>query len=105
MEIQQQQFTDIIAALTGLTEELKKTHHPETNPQYQPPILSQSQLRFKGQNEIYTPSEGDSNKDPPGEPKMEEKQIYWLDSIKEYNDPFESGLEIPSSKVGAVNFF
>ena len=36
---------------------------------------------------------------------MEEKQIYWLDSVKEYNDPFESGLEIPSSKVGAANFF
>ena len=64
-----------------------------------------SYLRFKDQNEIYTPSEGDSNKDPPGEPTMEEKQIYWLDSIKEYNNPFESGLEIPSSKVGAANFF
>ena len=28
MEIQQQQFSNIITALTGLTEELKKTYHP-----------------------------------------------------------------------------
>ena len=36
MEIQQQQFTNIITAFTGLTEELKNTHNPQKNPQYQP---------------------------------------------------------------------
>ena len=43
MEIQQQQFTNIITAITGLTEELKETHHPQTNPQYQPARPSESQ--------------------------------------------------------------
>ena len=45
IEIQQQRFTNIITALTGLTEELKKMHHPQTNPQYQPasPLESQPQ--------------------------------------------------------------
>ena len=35
MEIQQQKCTNIVTALTGLSEELKKTHHSQTNPQYQ----------------------------------------------------------------------
>ena len=35
MEIQQQQFTNIITVLTGQTEELKRTHHSQPNPQYQ----------------------------------------------------------------------
>ena len=45
MEIQQQQFTNIITALTdtALTEEQKKTHHFQTNPLYQPMSLSESQ--------------------------------------------------------------
>ena len=43
IEIQQQQFTNIITALTELTENLEKTHYPQTNPQYQPTILSESQ--------------------------------------------------------------
>ena len=43
MEIQQQQFTNIITALTGLTEELKQTHHPQPNRQYQPASPSESQ--------------------------------------------------------------
>ena len=43
MEIQQQQFTNIITALTGLTEELKKMCHPQTNPQYQPASPSENQ--------------------------------------------------------------
>ena len=43
MEIQQQQFTNIITAITGLTEELKKTHHLQTNSQYQPARPSKSQ--------------------------------------------------------------
>ena len=43
MEIQQQQFTNIMTAPTGLTEELKKNGHPQTNPQYQPTSPSESQ--------------------------------------------------------------
>ena len=39
MEIQQQQFTNIITAFTRLTEELKNAH----NPQYQPPSPSGNQ--------------------------------------------------------------
>ena len=35
MEIQQQKCTNIVTALTGLSEELKKTHHSQTNPQHQ----------------------------------------------------------------------
>ena len=43
MEIKQQQFTNIITVLTGLTEELQKMHHPQTNPQYQHTSPSESQ--------------------------------------------------------------
>ena len=43
MEIQQQQFTNIITAFTRLTEELKNAHNPQTNPQYQPTSPSGNQ--------------------------------------------------------------
>ena len=36
---------------------------------------------------------------------MEEDQIYWQDSIEEYNDPLEFGPEISSSIAGAAKVF
>ena len=63
-----------------------------------------SYLWFKGQNDIHAPSESGGNKDPPNEPAMED-QIYWQDSIEEYNDPLEFGPEIPSSIAGAAKVF
>ena len=42
MEIQQQQFTNIITALAGVTEELKKTHHPHTIPKIKLQVLQEA---------------------------------------------------------------
>ena len=41
--IQQQQVTNIITGLPGLTEQLIKMYYPQTNPQYQPTSPSESQ--------------------------------------------------------------
>ena len=64
-----------------------------------------SYLWFKGQNDLHTPFEDGGNKDPPGEPAMEEHQTLWQASIDEYNDPLEFGPEIPSSTARVTKVF